>query len=256
MTVPPPDQPPDDPPRDRAFLDRLAESVFPDLGPATSRRLLKVADTYDHAVARYGATARAALWFTRDSQERRFEVFAAALAALGLAAPVVNDLGCGYGPLFEYLVGARRGVGRVRRRPDLLGPAGRYVGYDISMRMLALAARRISDSRARFLHAARPDEPADVTFASGTFGVIPDTRVDTWTDYVRDLIHQMAAVSRHAIAFNLLDARAAGLPQGLYFADPAETVAWCRAEIDPAATLIDGYLPNDFTIVCRTDRRQ
>ncbi|PIW30312.1 MAG: SAM-dependent methyltransferase, partial [Rhodospirillales bacterium CG15_BIG_FIL_POST_REV_8_21_14_020_66_15] len=125
-------------------------------------RLLKpVARSYERRLAELGPDARAVFWKSEDHQLVRFEslyqVFDPADDAAGGIS--VADFGCGYGAFFDFL----------KDRPVLRG--GRYVGYDMSRKMVEAARARIRDPRARFLQQITVTETADYVFACGTYNM-------------------------------------------------------------------------------------
>ena len=116
----------------------------------TPRLLAPIAHYFSRAVERHGATPAGVLWRDDAGQRLRF-------AQLGgifdeddrRGGFTINDLGCGYGALFEFLA----------ERPEMAD--GRYVGYDVCADMLAHAKRRITDPRASFVESLRATQPAD-----------------------------------------------------------------------------------------------
>ena len=85
--------------------------------------LAPVAPYYRAKVARHGATARGVDWNGEDSQALRFRQLCRIIDAPGGFS--VNDLGCGYGALYDHL--ARQAA-----------PFS-YSGFDISESMLDAA---------------------------------------------------------------------------------------------------------------------
>ena len=135
-------------------------------------------------------TARGVDWNSEASQELRFAQL------LKVAEPVetvfsLNDFGCGYGALVDYL--SRNGY-------DV-----RYRGFDVSAAMLE-HARRAHDDAPRVVFTDREDElePADYTVASGIFNVRLDVTDEDWREYVEATLEKLAALSTRGFAFNML----------------------------------------------------
>lgn len=229
----------DPPPR---FADHLGRALFPDesAAPLPPGILARIAESYDFTVRRLGTTPQAVLWRSRWSQRARYKTLLRVLdpdrRRPGL---VIADLGCGYGALWEM----------IRRKRYMVG--GRYLGYDMSARMLAAARDRVDDPRAAFVQAAAPTEPADYTLASGTFGLRLDTPEDAWTEWVRDRLRRMAETSRRGFAFNLLDGRGSDRRDTLFYGDPADWAAFCRCEFDGTVAVIEDRWRADFAILVR-----
>lgn len=222
------------------FEEELGRALYPQDTAFPHAILARVAGTYDETLKLSGPTPHSVLWHTRRSQRSRFRVL---LDVLGQDARrpglVINDLGCGYGAFFDY----------IRRKAFLR--QGRYYGYDVSPAMVAEAARRITDPRATFCAAPEATQEADYSFASGTFGLRMETPVDEWRGYVQESLRRLAAKSRRGLAFNLLDGRRWHAPGTLYFDDPWRYMRFCHRELGGTATLLDSYLPHDFTILVR-----
>lgn len=201
--------------------------------------LAPVARIFDNGARMKGARPEGCGWSSLEAVHARFEVLAGLfdLAPRGTAI-TVNDLGCGYGALFTWL--------DRRLSPPLAG----YRGYDIADGMIALARQAIDDPRATFVHAASPDRPADFGLASGTFNLMGDTPRPAWEAMIQDSLAGLARASRRGIGFNLLRADGPRLQGRLYTTDPEP---WLRfaARLGGRARLIQGYLPEDFTILVK-----
>jgi len=228
-----------------SFAAELGHVLYPDERPVVRETLARLSGTYTETFRRAGVRPEAVLWQNRSSQALRFRKL---MKVLGDDARqpglTINDLGCGYGALFDH----------IRRKRFLKG--GRYVGYDLSPELVAAArTRHRRDSRASFVCAAEATEEADYSFASGTFGLMLNESYPAWEAYVRDCLRRLAAKSRRGMAFNLLDRRGPDGRDTLYYAEPAEYLAFCRDELGARATVLDTYTPYDFTILCRFDGR-
>ncbi|HZP81036.1 MAG TPA: bifunctional GNAT family N-acetyltransferase/class I SAM-dependent methyltransferase [Chthonomonadaceae bacterium] len=185
---------------------------------------------YTERLERYGLDHRALDWGSRASQERRFAI----LAEIGpLHNASLLDIGCGLADYYAYLT--QRGV-----------PV-RYTGMDITPAMIAAATKRFPEQRfvVRDILAdagKRPEEleRADYVSASGLF---------TFTNerFLQEAVRVMFAYCRKALAFNALSAFAPQQEPGEFYADPLETVRFCRT-LTPWIVLRHDYLPHDFTV--------
>ncbi len=244
MTGPVPD-PPETVPPPPSFAAELGRVLFPGDSGLDHATLARIAGTYNETLRRSGATPHSVLWQNRASQVLRFRKL---LKVLGDDARrpglTINDLGCGYGALFDHM----------RRKKFLKG--GRYIGYDLAPDMVAAARHRFRrDKRVSFVCAAEATEDADYSFASGTFGLMMEESYPVWEAYVRDSLRRLAARSRRGMAFNMLDRRGSDSRATLYYADPADYLDFCREELGAQVTILDTYTPYDFTILCRFDGR-
>jgi SAM-dependent methyltransferase len=203
----------------------------PDLAP--------IAGLYEESLSRHGDTAMGVGWRTEDSQRLRFDKLLTVLDPPGAGSPFdVNDLGCGYGALFEHL--------------ELGGwPVAGYVGYDISEEMLHAARQRVPAGRGRLVRADQVTTVGDYSFASGIFNVRLDAAEESWSAYVQATVRNLAASSRRGFAFNLLSTYCDYREDHLFYADPRWWFDWCKREVTPRVALLHDYPLFEWTIVGR-----
>jgi len=153
-----------------------------------NRALTRVAEVYHCTLAEYGPTTSGVAWGDTEGQFRKFEILA---SGINREAPLLlNDVGCGYGALFDFLA----------PNFDLVG----YCGTDICEAMVEAGLARINDPRARFVQSAMPITPADWSIASGTFNMSAGADDEVWRRLVEDVLRSMVRLSGTGIAFNLL----------------------------------------------------
>ncbi|MBY6266505.1 methyltransferase domain-containing protein (plasmid) [Azospirillum sp. 412522] len=184
-----------------ALLDRHPEG--PDgeepaggLAHGVAVQLAAVQDHYDRALSIHGATPDG-VNVPDAAYHRRMQGRAAGLtlhAVAGMGSDwTVNDVGCGYGALFERLSG------------DLLPHGVRYHGYDISPGMIAAARERQGgDPRAVFAVSSVALWPADCSVALGTFSFTLGHGRAGWRRYVEAQLLAMARMSRRAVIASFL----------------------------------------------------
>lgn len=202
------------------------------------RGLRALAALYGRRVDRLGPCPEAVLWSCPDNQRRRFVLLAGIIAPEARAVSI-NDVGCGYGALFEFLA----------RHPALEG--GRYRGYDVCPEMVRAARTRIPDRRARFVVAPGADRDADYAFVSGTFNINPGLSKAAWRDYVQESLAALWARTRRGLAFNMLDAARPVFDPPLYHADALEFFEFCTRELSANVTLMPTRPLPDWTIWVR-----
>ena len=191
---------------------------------------------YSERVVEHGPTAKGVDWSDAGSQELRFEQL---LKVCDLDARfTINDYGCGYGALAQYL--AARGYEFA------------YTGFDISEEMVA---------RARELHAEqfvqRDDElvPADYTVASGIFNVKLDAPVDAWEEHVFRTLTRLDELSKRGFSFNMLTSYsdAERMRDDLYYPDPRDVFDHCKRTFSRWVALLHDYGLYEFTILVRKE---
>jgi SAM-dependent methyltransferase len=212
--------------------------------PSDVRLLGPIADEFAAAIRLFGANHRGVFWSSADGQLERFRQLAAIFDKDDMAGGVsINDLGCGYGALFEFLAD----------HPALAG--GRYAGFDITPEMVAAASTRITDPRARFECGCRPDAPADYAFVSGTFNLRVNVPDDEWANFIRKSLLDLATTSRKGIAFNMLQTERNGRrpkePGSLYYTRPEPFFDFCRRALSEDVTLVQGYGLPEWTLLVR-----
>lgn len=207
--------------------------------PDDDGRIARIRWLYTLAVRRHGARAKGVGWRDGRSQLIRFAQLVRVMEGEPAGAAVtVNDLGCGYGALFPFLL----------RLPHLR-LAG-YVGYDMTPAMVACARRAVPDHRASFVCADRATEVADYGFASGTFNVLAGADPEAWRAEVIAHLIAFAAMNRRGIAFNMLGPDHPHPDRLMFYTAPAPF----RAALEAAGLetdLLEGYLPGDWTMLVR-----
>jgi SAM-dependent methyltransferase len=206
-----------------------------------SRLLKPIARLYGQRLAECGPTPNGVYWRSSDGQMLRFEML------LGIVDPTdaaqgkvtINDLGCGYGALFDRLA------------DDPMMIDGRYHGYDISPEMIREAKARHMDRRADFIVAAGPTREADYSVASGTFNMSMGNKAMPWRDYVFDSLAELWSKTRKGLAFNMLAGTGADKPGGLYYANAQDYFHFCTAHLSPKVELHQGYGMDEWTMYVR-----
>jgi SAM-dependent methyltransferase len=149
----------------------------------------------------------------------------------------VNDLGCGYGALLDFM-----------REHEL--PVGAYAGYDISEPMLAAARARVGTAGATWIQGAALTRAADFSIASGIFNVRLDAADAPWEAYIEATIADLAAHSTRGFAFNLLTSHVDYREPHLYYGDPARYFDLCKRKYKRIALLHD-YPLYEWTMLVR-----
>ena len=202
-----------------------------------------VARYYTSKVTEHGPTPRGVDWRDAESQALRFDTLLELIADGGPDLSI-NDYGCGYGALLDFLA---------RRQGEF-----EYLGYDVSEAMIAQArARHSGDRRASFITDAAELRPADYTVASGIFNVRLDQPLEQWRAYVLETLDKLALLSRRGFAFNALTAHAdpERMRGDLYYADPAELLDYCLRHYSRDVALRHDYPLYEFTVTVRLGGR-
>jgi SAM-dependent methyltransferase len=158
-----------------------------------------------------------------------------------LAGRTLHDVGCGAGHLADWL--------RTR------GIATDYSGSDASPRMLEEARRLHPDLRfdERDFRRGPPAERWDVLVCSGMLHVKLDRTDAEWWSFVQDVLRNMFAACRVAIAFNLMSDRVDWRAPELFYASPGAVLDFCRSELSRWVTLRHDYPLHEFTVHVHRD---
>ena len=198
--------------------------------------LKDISKVFSFRVRTYGSTPSGVLWKNSRGQQLRFRVLSGILTDLNSTAKVsINDFGCGYGALYDFLL-------KIPSMGEL-----NYFGYDISKDMIETARKYKHDRRATYKKASKIDTPADYTLVSGTFNLKLDVDDHSWSTYVKSTLSQLWGMSKKGLAFNMLDKNRPDQESGLYYANAQEYMAFCKI-FSTKVTLIDNYQLDEWTI--------
>ena len=203
--------------------------------------LSEIAGYYSEKLAEYGDTPRGVDWNGEESQTIRFEQLCKVIDS---KAPcfTVNDLGCGYGALFDYL--------SARCSPSA------YLGVDVSAEMVQAArSRNATNSTAQFVTASEPGIISDYGVASGIFNVRLKRTEAEWRDYVIATLDVLNRTSRLGFSFNCLTAYSEESKKRdyLYYADPGQLFDICKRRFSRQVALLHDYELYEFTILVRKE---
>ena len=187
-----------------------------------------VAAYYSGKLAEHGLSPRGVDWNGEESQILRFRQLCKIIDQPGEIS--VNDLGCGYGALFDLLVADR---------PEL-----RYLGVDVSANMVDAARERLKGwPHVRFIQGSTPDVVGDYGVASGIFNVRMNRTDAEWQAYLEGTLDQLNRTSRLGFAFNCLTSYsdADRMRPDLYYADPCRLFDLCKRRYAKNVALLHDY---------------
>ncbi len=202
--------------------------------------LYAVAEYYSEKLSRFGETPQGVDWNGETGQQLRFRQLCKIVTPGERFS--INDIGCGYGALIEYLSAHHKEFS--------------YLGCDISSSMIEAARRRYSGpSTIRFVESDTPNEVADYSVASGIFNVRLEHSIADWEEYIRQTLQVMNASSRRGFAFNCLTSYsdAEKMQEKLYYADPAVWFDLCKRIYSRNVALLHDYDLYEFTILVRKE---
>ena len=200
--------------------------------------LTEVADYYSEKLAQHGETPRGVDWNGEESQKLRFEQLCKVIDARSQFS--INDLGCGYGALKDFLAGRYSGFS--------------YSGIDVSESMIQNAEKRHrGKSQGRFVVASEPDAIADYGVASGIFNVRLGRSDAEWRAYLEATLDILDRTSLLGFSFNCLTSYsdADKMRDYLYYTDPCALFDLCKRRYSLNVALLHDYGLYEFTILVR-----
>jgi hypothetical protein len=200
----------------------------------------RVQQYYDEKIQTHGPTAQGVDWNSPESQRLRFGKL---LDVIDRNFPfTINDFGCGYGALAEYL-------------QEEVSPV-HYFGFDISPHMVAKAKEiHAATTCVTFVSEELELPEADYTVASGIFNVKLDTPTVEWEKYILGTLGTINALSRKGFAFNLLTKYSDRefMRPDLHYGDPLFLFDYCKTKFSRFVALLHDYPLYEFTILVRKD---
>lgn len=177
-------------------------------------------------------------WSSRHAQQVRFEVLARCVPPAGKS---LLDVGCGLGDLLTFL--------------NDRGLEVDYCGVDLLERMVVAARRQHPGACFVCADVFSPprgglpqplgDAAFDIVFCSGALNL----KLDNNREFLPRAVSRMLDLSRRHVVFNLLHKRAEPRYGHCAYHDPDEVLAMLAA-LPCRARVVEGYLHNDFTVIC------
>ena len=197
---------------------------------------------YASAIGRHGASPQGVFWNSARSQNARFAALLAMIRAHRAETggepqtPLIADIGCGYGALYDYM----RGCGE-------FADWG-YLGLDISPAMIRACRQRHPVDQTRFQHGATPARRVDYALFSGTFNLCMINDADRWQRYILDQLSACLPHCRQGMALNLLCRRRMTISNNIFYADRDAILAEMRRQFGDIRTANTPGLRHDTTL--------
>jgi cyclopropane fatty-acyl-phospholipid synthase-like methyltransferase len=201
--------------------------------------LSEISNYYTEKIIKHGLTPQGVDWNGEDGQRVRFQQLCRIINIQDDRFSL-NDLGSGYGALFDYLS---------HKYGDFS-----YLGVDISREMIQAAQQRYLEIKsARFLQGSQPDQIADYAVASGIFNVRLGRGDDEWYEYLTQTLDVLDQSSHVGFAFNCLTSYSDEDKKRdyLYYADPCRLFDLCKQRYSKKVALLHDYGLYEFTILVR-----
>lgn len=193
---------------------------------------------YTGKITQHGASSKGVDWKDEQGHALRFEQFLPLFKTDTVFS--LNDLGCGYGALYGYLVDRGYEVA--------------YSGYDISEKMLVECLKAYPDTDMQLTKSASIQQGADYSVASGIFNVRLGMDDEAWSEYVESVLDNLFESSKKGFAFNCLTSYSDEDKKrpDLYYANALDLFHLCKTKYSRNVSLIHDYDLYEFTIIVRT----
>lgn len=201
--------------------------------------LTPVANLYTQSLRTHGAQSIGVGWPDPDQHRLRFDKLTTVIEPTG-GPLTINDLGCGYGALYDYLVERKIQIKH-------------FHGYDISEEMLREAEKRLPKEKVTLHASSKLCEAADYTFASGIFNVRFRESENAWLEYIEQTLADMNEHSIRGFAFNLLSTYVDYRRDHLFYGDPLYFFDFCKRKFSRFVTLLHDYPLYEWTITVRKE---
>ena len=202
--------------------------------------LEEVSSYYARKISEHGPTPQGVDWNGLESQNLRFEQLLRCADVSRLFS--LNDVGCGYGALVDYL--------------DQSCFDYTYHGYDVVAPMVAAANQiHAGNPRATFSVGSVPADRADYAIASGIFNVRQQRPDTEWVNFILETIEVLNLSSIRGFSFNCLTSYSDEEKKRgyLYYADPCFLFDHCIRHFGRKVSLLHDYDLYEFTICVRKD---
>jgi SAM-dependent methyltransferase len=200
--------------------------------------LVDISRYFTSKLHEYGETPRGVDWNGEEAQVARFKELCRIIETPDPFS--VNDLGCGYGALYDFL--------------SLAYGTFSYTGIDISESMVSAAKHRYQGHpNAGFTVGSEPLRMADYGMASGIFNIHFNRGDEQWFRYIATTLDVLNETSLRGFAFNCLTtySDAEKMRSDLYYADPYRLFDLCKRRYSRNVALLHDYGLFEFTVLVR-----
>lgn len=195
----------------------------------------RISNYYNKLVSEYGHDHKSCDYGQAASQLAKFNVLSGCTNYSGKS---VLDIGCGFADYYDFLS---------KKFVDV-----DYSGVDISQAMITMARELHPnlDLEVRNVFEVPKKRKFDIVNANGIFYLLGK---DAWP-IMSEFIEKMYDMSTDVIAFNTLSTWAEDKVDGEFYADPVETLKFCKV-LSPWVTLKHDYHSRDFSVFIYKKKR-
>lgn len=193
-----------------------------------------ISEYYNSLVEKYGYDSKSCDYGNSNSQFVKFKVLS---EAFDYSNKRVLDIGCGFADFYNFL--------------SLNFDNFDYYGVDISSKMIETAKLRHPkiEIELRNVFENPIEEKFDIVTSNGIFYLLGNDS----KNLMQNFISKMFDMTEEIVAFNSLSTWAEDQLEGEFYADPLETLDFCKT-LTKWVTLRHDYHHRDFTIYMYKNR--
>lgn len=199
--------------------------------------LKNIKDMMENMLEENSGHSLAVGWKSREDQLLRFDQFQKMLE-LAEDEFSLNDFGCGLADFYNWM-------------KEKKFPIKNYYGYDLSEKMLEAAKQNVDGFGVEFFNKRKIQTSADFSIACGIFNTRLEESDTKWTEYLKDVISDLANNSKIAFAFNSLSIFVDYREPHLFYADPCYWFEWCKKNLSKKVALLHDSELFEFTIIVK-----
>ena len=199
-----------------------------------SKIISSISNYYDNLVTKFGYDPKSCDYGHSNSQAIKFKVLS---EAIDYSDKKILDIGCGFADYYNFLASKFQNIN--------------YHGVDISKKMIDTGKKLHPDLNLSLINVFETplSETFNVVTANGIFYLLGKES----KKMMQTFIYKMFEMCDNVVVFNSLSTWATDQEANEFYADPLETVAYCKS-LTEWVTLRHDYHPRDFTIYMYKNR--
>ena len=198
----------------------------------------KLNRAYRDRLATHGATPNGVFWRNESSQIARFDALLNVVAKVTpVANPMLGDVGCGYGAMFDFLQ-------KTPRYQNF-----HYIGVDINRAMINTCRQKFPDQKHLFFVGKHPPSSVDFCMFSGTFNLCHTNDTSLWHEYIFANLQQCWQRSRYGLVLNLLCGPKTKITNQIFFAERQTFITSASRVFGPTHARSTPHVAGDVTFL-------
>ena len=198
----------------------------------------KLNRAYKNRLTAFGPSPKGVFWRNESTQISRFDTLLNLVAtATPVANPMLGDIGCGYGAMFEF-------IQKTPRYQNF-----HYNGIDINPVMIENCKQKFSDQKHLFFVGKHPISPVDFCLFSGTFNLCHATDTSLWYEYLFANLQQCWQRSRYGLLLNLLCGPKTEIKNQIFYAERQAFITSASRIFGPTHARSTPHVADDVTFL-------